>query len=96
MKNSDVIKRFINKEIGATPTREINKNGWYSCYSWIGNTLTSTGDKLINYNTVIAYWKKDKLYINIKKYSNTTSKIQTEIKRQATNNNIKYMEVLGC
>ena len=96
MTNKQVINNFLNRKVGATPTREINKNGWYSCYSWIGNTLTSTGDVLINYKTVIAYWKKDKLYINIKKYSNTTSHIQTEIKRQATNNNIKYTEVLGC
>lgn len=38
-----------------------------------GSNLYSTGDKLINYNTTIAEWDFDMLYINNTKYSKTTS-----------------------
>ena len=41
---------------------------------------------LVNYNTIIASKKinDDTINLNIKKYSQTTSKNQNEIKRQAT------------
>lgn len=46
--------------------------------------LYSDGQKLINYSTVIAYHKDGNLYINKRKYSVTTSKIQTNLVRLAT------------
>ena len=36
--------------------------------------MTSTGDKLFSYNTVIAEWIDGKLVFNTTKYSRTTSK----------------------
>lgn len=45
--------------------------------------LKSNGCELVNYDTVIAYWNNGKLYINVTKYSNTTSKIQSQLKQLA-------------
>lgn len=42
--------------------------------------LTSTGTKLINYSTIIAWKHGDKVYLNKNKYSSTTSRIQGMIK----------------
>lgn len=88
MNNETVIKKFLNKEKGKTGLRDI-LNG---CYIYKGRTLESTGETLINYSTVIAYWKNENLYINSKKYSATTSKIQTKLRYLASINNIQYIE----
>lgn len=39
-----------------------------------GSNLNSCGDKLFSYNTCIAQWVDDLLYINMTQYSSTTSK----------------------
>lgn len=44
--------------------------------------LKTDGTKLVNYNTIIAYFNQDVLFINSRKYSVTTSKIQSMIKRE--------------
>lgn len=58
MKNIDVIIKFLNR------TKASSSNG----------NLRSTGDKLFSYNTCIAQWVDDLLYINMTQYSPTTSK----------------------
>lgn len=86
MSNSDVIEKFINHKEGKTPLRNII-NGYYT---YKGRTLISDGRTLYNYDTLMAYHSDDgKLYINREKYSRTTSKIQTQIRRKAKN----YTEV---
>ena len=77
MNNIEVIKRFLNKQPGHTPTR-ITMNGYKEM------TLKTNGLELINYSTRIAYHQNNKLYINISKYSKTTSKIQTQLKELAS------------
>ena len=77
MNNIEVIKRFLNKQPGHTPTR-ITMNGHKEM------TLKTNGLELINYSTRIAYHKDNKLYINISKYSRTTSKIQSQLKELAS------------
>lgn len=77
MSNEQVIKLFLEGKEGKTPLRNIT-NG---IYSYKGRTLTSTGLKLINYSTPIAWWTNEGVTININKYSVTTSKIQNTIKR---------------
>ena len=80
MTNLDVIENFINREEGKTPLRNINDG----CYGYKGRTLASDGKSLYNYNTLIAYHSDNgKLYINKEKYSKTTSKIQSQIRRNA-------------
>jgi len=44
-------------------------------------SMTSTGDRLFSYNTLIAEHKDGKTYFNTTKYSSTTSKQQTYCKR---------------
>ena len=85
MNNIEVIKRFLNKQPGHTPTR-ITMNGYKE------QTLKTNGLELINYSTRIAYHQNNKLYINISKYSRTTSKIQSQLKELAYNNNIVEYE----
>lgn len=46
--------------------------------------LRIEGDKLFNYNTVIAQFEsEDKIYINMTKYSTSTSRIQNYLLKEA-------------
>ncbi len=81
MTNKQVIINFLNGKAGHTPTRTIHGKD----YNYEGQTLKSNGQELINYNTIIAYFEKEKLFINIKKYSQTTSTIQNILKEQVKN-----------
>ena len=85
MNNIEVIKKFLNKKPGHTPLR-ITMNGYKE------QTLKTNGLELINYNTRIAYHQNNKLYINISKYSRTTSKIQSQLKELAYNYDIVEYE----
>ena len=86
MNNIEVIKRFLNKQPGHTPIR-ITMNGYKEM------TLKTNGLELINYSTRIAYHQDNKLYINISKYSKTTSKIQSKLKELASGFEIVEYEV---
>ena len=88
MTNLQVIKSFLNKESAHTPTREII-NG---IYGYQGQTLRSNGLELINYSTRIAYHEDGKLYLNVHKYSVTTSKIQNQLRAQAQNYGMDVIE----
>ena len=85
MNNIEVIKKFLNKKSGHTPLR-ITMNGYKEM------TLKTNGLELINYSTRIAYHQDNKLYINISKYSRTTSKIQSQLKELAYNYDIVEYE----
>lgn len=91
MTNEKVIKKFLEKEQAKTTLRTII-NGYYS---YKGRTLWTRENELINYNTRIAYIEDNTLYINVKKYSNTTSHIQSKIKllgKKYNYNIIEYQE----
>lgn len=91
MTNEKVIKKFLEKEQAKTTLRTII-NGYYS---YKGRTLWTRENELINYNTRIAYIEGNNLYINVKKYSNTTSHIQSKIKllgKEYNYNIIEYQE----
>ena len=88
MSNKNVIKKFLEKEQAKTPLRTII-NGYYS---YKGRTLWTRENELINYNTRIAYIKDNTLYINVKKYSSTTSKIQSKIKQLGKEYNYNIVE----
>ena len=91
MSNENVIKTFLEKKQAKTPLRTI-VNGYYS---YKGRTLWTRDNELINYNTRIAYIEDNNLYINVKKYSSTTSKIQSKIKllgKEYNYNIIEYQE----
>ena len=88
MSNENVIKNFLEKKQAKTPLRTII-NGYYS---YKGRTLWTRDNELINYNTRIAYIEDNTLYINVKKYSNTTSHIQSKLKRLASLTNYNIIE----
>ena len=52
----------------------------------MGSNLYSTGHSLINYSTCIAEWSDNCIYINITKYSKTTSKNQNLLRKSIPNN----------
>ena len=93
MSNEKVIEAFLEHKKAHTPTREIGV--YYNIYTYKGQTLNSTGEVLINYDTKIAYWKNDTVYLNTKKYSVTTTKIQGKIRFLAHQKNIKVIEYIG-
>lgn len=88
MSNEKVILQFFNKRAGHTPTRDI-VNG---IYVYKGQTLKTNGLQLINYNTIIAFWEDGKLHLDTHKYSQTTSKIQSKIRRIAEDKGINIVE----
>ena len=92
MNNTDVLKSFLQGQKAQTPKRQI-QNGYYM---YEGRTLTTDGITLINYKTIIAYKEGNKLMINNKKYSVTTSKIQNQLLHLALetycNGNIIFYE----
>ena len=91
MSNENVIKNFLEKKQAKTPLRNII-NGYYS---YKGRTLWTRENELINYSTRIAYIEGNNLYINVKKYSSTTSHIQSKIKllgKKYNYNIVEYQE----
>lgn len=77
MSNKDVIMAFLERRNAKTPTRDIQ----HGYYTYKGQTLKTDGNELINYSTRIAYHSEDGVInVNVKKYSSTTSKIQTQLK----------------
>lgn len=90
MTNREVVEKFINKKAGHTPKRIIN-----TLFKYEGMTLKSNGLELINYQTRIAYHQDNKLYLNINKYSVTTSKIQSLIKKLANDKDLEIVEIKG-
>jgi hypothetical protein len=91
MSNENVIKTFLSGGQAKTPLRTI-QNGYYS---YKGRTLYTEENNLINYRTTIATLKDNKLYLNINKYSNTTSHIQSKIRRIASSKGLEIIEVKG-
>lgn len=79
MKNIDIIKNFINK------SERMQACGHLAIFE----------NKLINYSTVIAQWKDNTLMLNVKKYSSTTSRIQSTIKYEAESQGVKIEEYEG-
>lgn len=77
--NGGVIEAFITRRGGNA--RSHNNNLRYSfCYG-----------ELVNYNTVIARWDEDKkLEVNLRKYSRTTSKIQTQLLNAIKRHGLEY------
>lgn len=88
MTNENVIKTFLEREQAKTPLRIIVND----YYSYKGRTLWTRENELINYNTRIAYIEGNNLYINVKKYSSTTSKIQSKIKYLGEKYNYNIVE----
>jgi hypothetical protein len=89
MSNENVIKAFLSGNQAKTPLRNI-QNGYYT---YKGRTLYTDGNNLINYSTTIATLKDGKLYLNINKYSSTTSHIQSKIRQLATSKGLELIEV---
>lgn len=76
MKNIDVVKAFSNKEKARSST----------------GSLESTGDRLYSYSTCIAeYDKHGRLYINLTKYSCTTSHHQSILNRLLYSNSFEIL-----
>ena len=50
----------------------------------LNNETRNQWKEITNYSTRIAYHQDNKLYINISKYSKTTSKIQSRLKELAS------------
>ena len=91
MSNENVIKEFLSGRQAKTSLRTIN----CGYYSYKGRTLYTEENNLINYKTTIATLKDNKLYLNINKYSNTTSHIQSKIRQLAMSRGIEIVEVKG-
>lgn len=94
MSNEKVILAFLEGKAAHTPTRDII-NG---VFTYKGQTLKTNSLELINYSTVIA-WKErkdsDTIHLNTKKYSQTTSKIQSKIRQLASQQGLNIVEYEG-
>lgn len=75
----------------------VNRNASKGIESHTGNLYTiDNGIKLMNYGTCLAQFNHDTntLYVNVSKYSVTTSKIQTYLKREIRQSLNPYFEVV--
>lgn len=93
MSNEKVILAFLEGKEAHTPTREVGT--YYLTFTYKGQTLKTDGKELINYSTRIAYKKDGVVYLNTKKYSVTTSKIQSKIHFLASQKGFKVIEYMG-
>lgn len=91
MSNELVIRNFLKGLDGKTALRDVC-NG---CYIYKGRTLYTSGEYLINYATRIAKREGNIVYLNIKKYSVTTSKIQNKIRSLVEAYSLQLVEVEG-
>ena len=91
MSNENVIKAFLSGNQAKTPLRNINAG----YYTYKGRTLYTEENNLINYKTTIATLKDGKVYLNINKYSSTTSHIQSKIRHLASAKGLEIVEVKG-
>ena len=91
MSNELVIRNFLRGLDGQTPKRDV-VNGYYT---YKGRTLYTQNNYLINYATRIAKLEGNVVYLNIKKYSVTTSKIQSKIRSLANEYSLQLVEVEG-
>lgn len=82
MKNENVIRKFLQHEEAHTPMRT-------TVTGITTSTLWTRGNELINYQTVIAKWENGHVKLNVKYYSQTTSKIQHMIERICEEKNIE-------
>lgn len=87
MTTQDVIKQFLARKSAHTPYRDAPLN---NMWRWRGASLTSTGDKLISYETIIAEWRGDSVAITPRKYSRTTSKQQSMLNRECEKLGVRY------
>lgn len=90
MTTLEVIQQFLKRKQAHTPYRNAPLN---NVWRWRGASLTSTGNKLISYETPIAEWRGGVLAINSAKYSKTTSKQQGMLRRECEKLNVKTMEM---
>lgn len=94
MKNEDVIRLFLQGEKAQTNKRIVAESETFGS-SRISYTLRSMGDVLINFETPIAMIiAPNKLYIDMSKYSSTTSAIRNKLKRIATQQGFNIIECL--
>lgn len=91
MSNEKVIRAFLEGRAGHTQTRDI-LNG---VYIYKGQTLKTNGLELINYSTRIAFKEDGKLYLNVGKYSQTTSKIQSKLRTLAIEYGYNDMTIIN-
>lgn len=80
MKNESVIAHFVERS-------------WVNVESHTGSLkYDATNNKLMNYGTCIGQWVAGRLYINVTKYSVSTSKLQNMTKRMAP---VEFREILN-
>lgn len=87
MTTTDVIKQFLARKSAHTPYRNAPLN---NMWKWRGASLTSDSWRLISYETPIARWRGDVVLIDSRKYSTTTSKQQSMLKRECEKLSIEY------
>ena len=90
MSNELVIRNFLRGLDGQTPMRDVN-----GYYTYKGRTLYTQENYLINYATRIAKLEGNIVYLNVKKYSVTTSKIQSKIRSLVEAYGLQLVEVEG-
>lgn len=88
MNVDNTILAFLKGKQAATPIRPIIGGGR-------GRTLYTDGNVLINYSTRIARLEGKDLFINTRKYSQTTSKIQNNIRTEANYLGLNIIEIDG-
>ena len=74
--NEKVCGEFLEKRTAKSPVRDY-ANGYYMER---GSSISTDGRTLWSYNTPIAKWAGDKVIMDGRRYSNTTSRQQADLR----------------
>lgn len=87
--NAKVIDAFFEKKNATSPIRNI-ANGYFVER---GASISTDGAILYSYWTPIAKWVGEKVQVATHKYSNTTTRQQSDLRHALNTNDIEYVEV---
>lgn len=85
VQNERVIEKFLKREQGTSPKRNY-ANGYYMRH---GASISTDGTTLYSYSTPIARWVGDTVEYTERKYSNTTTRQQSDLAVMLSMHNVK-------
>ena len=89
VQNEKVISAFIEHKMAHSPRRD------YVCGVYVrhGSSISTDGETLYSYETPIAKWDGARVLVNSTKYSSTTSRQQSELKKMLSASGIETAEM---
>lgn len=88
--NEKIERAFLAREKKSAPKRDY-VNGYYMEH---GATISTDGERLWSYNTPIAKWDGGRVIMDARRYSNTTSRQQSDLRQLARELGVELVEIM--